>query len=358
MTLRVLHRTSAIPVLSTALSLLFVGCLGSANATAAPATEAAAATRYAYSGDAYGTRVVDRNVTSGRSAPVVLGCTTQAGLHKSNTVANVNASPVLTSGAVFTNADTFASPTKSRTTATVENVNLLDGAITATAVRSQSNTSGDGTGFRTSDDGTSFVDLSVLGTPIAATVAPNTRINLPDVGYVVLNEQVRKETPNSASLTVNAIHLVITQGVRDGTDAIVAHATSGLHGPIVGPLYGFAYGSRAKVGNAVTSGPSFRQIMPCLGTNGNLRVNTGAGVSLPDVFSTGAIRNTARGTVNASTAKGETTSTVDRANVLNRLVQANVIKADAHASSDGNAFTGLRHLQAQVSDWMVRAFRQ
>jgi hypothetical protein len=68
-------------------------------------------------------------------------------------------------------------------------------------------------------------------------------------------------------------------------------------------------------------------------------VNTGAGASLSDVFSTGAIRNTARGTVNASTAKAETTSTVDRANVLNRLVQANVIKADAHASSNGNAFT-------------------
>lgn len=334
----------SIPILSAALCLAWLAPPAHALTTGPSASVAAAAAQYAYQGSAYGTRVnVGQTVTSGPSAPVTLGCTTAAGVHKTNTVASVNASPVLTTGTVTTVADTFAAPIKARTSATVQNVNLLSGAITATEVRSQSSTSRTATGFQTSAAGTTFTSLVVLGVPITATPAPNTQITLPGFGYVVLNEQIENIKPGSANLTVNAIHVVINQanvlGIANGTNVIVAHAFSGLRGPIAGTLDGFAYGSSVKLGNIVTSGPSFRVIMPCLGTHGNLKTNTGVGISVPGVLVTGTIRNTAQGTVNASSATGETTSTVDSANVLAGLVQATVIKADAHASSDGTTFT-------------------
>ena len=339
--MKLLSRKVALPF---AIAAALVASTASAPASTVDArSTAAVAAQFSYQGDAYGTKVnVGNTVRSGPSAPVTLGCTTTPGIHKSNTVASVNASPVLTSGTVTTTAGTFASPIKSRTSATVENVNLLSGVVTATAVRSVSSTSYENGAFQTSAAGTTFTSLRVAGELISATVAPNTRINIAGFGYVILNEQIRRVGPRSASLTVNAIHLVITEAnllnIAVGTNVIVAHARSGLVGPVAGTLDGFAYGSSAKIGNVVTSGPSFRVVMPCEGTNGKLKTNTGLGVSLPGVLVTGTIRNTALGTVTATSATGETTSTVERANVLDGLVQATVIKADAHAFTDGTNF--------------------
>jgi len=285
-----------------------------------------AAAEFACSGDAYGTKVsVGNTVTSGRSAPVALGCGTTPGIRKTNTVASVDASPLLTSGTVSTTAGTFASPTKSRTSATVQDVNLVSGLITATAVKSVSSTIHDGTGFSTSDNGTTFTNLKIGTLSVDATVAPNTRIDILG-GYVILNEQVEKIGARSASLTVNAIHVFLD----DGTEIIVAHARSGLKGPVVGTLDGYAYGSKVVLGSGlVTSGPSFRQGLPCLGTNGKLRVNEGVGVSVGSLLDTGTIRNTATGTVNATTADGETTSTVQSANVLDGLVSSGLRRSSA-----------------------------
>ena len=61
------------------------------------------------------------------------------------------------------------------------------------------------------------------------------------------------------------------------------------------------------------------------------------------LLDTGTIRNTATGTVNARTADGETTSTVQSANVLDGLVTADVVKATAHATKNADGtftFTG------------------
>jgi hypothetical protein len=332
-----------------AVTALSVTTAPSQATTAHAGGTAVVATKYAYQGDAYGTKVnVGNTVTSGASAPVVLPCGTTAGIHLTNTVAGVSLPPLINTGTIDTTADTFASPTKTKTSATVQNLSLLNlpvtgGVITATEVRSVSSTSHDGSGFHTSAAGTSFTSLQVAGIPITGNVAPNTQINLVGFGYVVLNEQIRKVRTASASLTVNAVHVVINQSnaldIPIGTNIIVAHARSALRGPVAGTLDGFAYGSRAKLGSVVTSGPSFRVVLPCLGTNGNLKVNDGAGISVPGVLVTGAIHNTAQGTINGSAASGETTSTVDSANVVSGLVQATAIKADAHASTDGTTFT-------------------
>lgn len=314
-----------------------------ATATAADAatTGSTAAAQYAYQGDAYGTRAtVGRTVRSGSSAPVYLGCTTTPGLHRTNTTAGVNLAPLLVDGTVTETADTSINPVQARTSATVDSVSLLSGLVHAVAVRSVSATSSGAAGFAVSPAGTTLTSLIVAGVPVSANAKPNTRIDVAGFGYVVVNEQTRRVSASSASLTVNAIHLVITRtnalGLAVGTNVVVAHATSGLGGPVRGTLDGKAYGTTVKLGKTVKSGPSFLIVMPCLGTGGHLRNNTGAGVALPGVLASGTVANTVRGTVNPTTATGETASTVQRANVLSGLVSATVIKADAHATKNAD----------------------
>ncbi|HEX8769729.1 MAG TPA: choice-of-anchor P family protein, partial [Acidimicrobiales bacterium] len=312
-----------------------------------PAIPAEAATaRFTYTGNAYGTFVKVGNVVkSGQSALVTLGCTREAGIHKSNSVLSVNADGLARTGTVVTTADTSANngTVESKTTAETQAVNLLNGSVTADLVRAVSSTSHDANGFHFSAEGSTLAKLRVLGLPIDVTPGPNTKIDLPGIGYVVLNEQIKTVHAKKAVFTVNMIHVHVNQanvlGFALGTDIIVSHAQSDLEGPTTAVLDGFAYGSKVRVGNLVTSGPSWPVYMPCSGTNGKVKENTAVGVNIPGIATSGTVRNTAQGTVGTTTATGETTSTVEQLNLLNGLVTATVIKADAHASSDGTTNT-------------------
>src|SRR5439155_514142 len=90
------------------------------------------------------------------------------------------------------------------------------------------------TGYQGSAYGTQFTGLSVAGVPVGGTQAPNTKITLPGVGYVVLNQQTSSIGAVSANMTVIGIHVVvtITTPLADaGTQIYVGYATSSLGGP-------------------------------------------------------------------------------------------------------------------------------
>jgi hypothetical protein len=208
---------------------------------------------------------------------------------------------------------------------------------------SVSTTTHDAAGFHTSANGSAFVNLVVAGIPIIGLPAPNTQIPLVGFGHVVLNEQITRIRPTSASFTVNMIHVFITQAnilnIPIGTQIIVSHASSGLTSGVQGTLDGQAYGTKASVGHVVLSGPSALIKMSCLGTNGALRTNSIAEVQVPGLFSVGEVVDTALGTVNSASAVGELTSTVQGVDVATSLVTASLVKADAHASNINGALT-------------------
>jgi hypothetical protein len=298
-----------------------------------------------YTGDAYGTYAfVGNTVIAGKSAVVGLGCTTTAGVHKANTVTTVNVPNVVTTGLIDTTADSSDNGTtvKSVTTADIHDASLLSGLVTATEVKAVSSTSHNATGFHVSAAGSSFVNLVVGGVPIIIAPAPNTTIDLPGVGRVVLNEQITHIKATTASFTVNMIHVYVTfdlPGIAKGTQIIVAHAKSDLELNKAGSLDGQAYGTKAHVGHLVISGPSAPVSMPCGGTNGIVKTNSVASVNVPDVISTGTVIDTAQGTITATTASGETTSTVQTVNLLAGLATADAVKADAHASKSAGIIT-------------------
>lgn len=98
--------------------------------------------------------------------------------------------------------------------------------ITATLVKSNSNSAASASGASSNADGTELAGLVVLGTPVSAAAPPNTVIELPGIGFVILNEQFCDNNgtlangcsdgtvSGHAGLTVRAIRVFVTAPVN------------------------------------------------------------------------------------------------------------------------------------------------
>lgn len=307
------------------------------QATPAMASATATGTKIGFEGTAYGTSVsVLGAVKSGRSALSTIGCTSTVGVTHTNTSPSVTVPGVLSTGTIDTSASSIATDTgvASRSMTTIQSVNALSGLVTADAVTSESTTSRDSaTGaFSTSAAGTVFVNLKVLGFPVSATPAPNTKITLPGVGYVILNQQASHVSSLKAGLTVIGIHVVVTLGPSAGTQVIVSFAQSALGGPFNGLLNGLSYGAQANVlSGAVLLGKVFPQPLGCFGTGGVVKTNGGALVAVPGLAISGTVVDTAEGINNHKQSSAETSSTIQDLNLLSGLVTASAVKADVTA---------------------------
>lgn len=325
---------------------------GSVLAQASPAVATTA--KIGFQATAYGTSVkVGSVVQSGRSAFAGLGCISAPGITRTNTAASVSV-PSLQTGTIDTSASSVATSTAVAATSssTVQSATLLGGLVSATVVKSVSTTSrNDATGaFGVSAAGTTFAGLTVAGVPISGTPAPNTRLTLPGVGYVILNQQVSHTGRRSADLTVTGLHLVVTLSTPlapVGTQIIVGAAESKLGGPVIALLDGLAYGAKANVGSTIIAGEQFPQPLGCLGTDGKTDTNSALSVSVPGILSSGTVSDTAEGTAGATKVSGKVTSTVQQLNLLSGLVTANAVSADVTVSGkspalgDGSSFAGL-----------------
>jgi uncharacterized repeat protein (TIGR01451 family) len=109
--------------------------------------------------------------------------------------------------------------------------------VTAQVIHSEAHSTATSAGSTSTDAGTSLVNVSVLGIPIAGTPAPNTVIPLLGLGYLVLNEQfcdgggLATHTCSGAThsgITVRALDLVVnlsnSLGLPVGAQVIVAEA--------------------------------------------------------------------------------------------------------------------------------------
>ena len=324
-----------------------------------------AGNKFRYSGDAYGSRSsLGGTSQSGPTAVSGLGCEARPPVSHSNSAGAVSDSPVYSTGGSRTTAAVTDIPhgTEARTTSTISNVSLLFGLITAGSIKAVSTTSEDGNGFHTSAAGSGFSNLLVGG----KTVNPvaNRRINLSELGYVVLNEQSSDDNGDSASTGVNMIHLYVTKanaaGMSAGSELIIGHAQSGIAGPIVGSLTGLSYGTEiTSASSIVDSGPTALLGLPCLGTDGKIETVSSDGTMLPTVLRVGNITDTVKGTVGQGSSEGNTTSTVHGLNLAG-VVTAQSVRADAHVSSNGitvsvsdagTGFDGLKILgQAQPNN--------
>ena len=189
---------------------------------------AAAASAQTVSGAAYGAYVSMPLASSGKLSNAVLDPATGMSDASADamSVAGVLSSSLAT--AVTTGA-VGAGRSAAQSVATVADVSLLNGLVRASRVYGIAATTADGATTSSNAYGSGFEGLMVAGATVVGdgAVAPNTRMNLPGVGYVVLNEQIRTAT----GITVNMIHVVMTNaltGAKTG-EIIVGSARSGVN---------------------------------------------------------------------------------------------------------------------------------
>jgi hypothetical protein len=327
------------------LSRLLVTSLSLAAAVSFIAINSAAQTdTQLYSAGAYGSYAYVGNVVeTAKTAPVAVGpgCgTPKIGASDTATVSTVNAAPLVATGVI----NTSASSAENMATATsdIHNVSVLSDLITAQEITAVSTTSNNNGTLQSSEAGSSVVNLIVAGTLITALPPPNTTIDLAGFGKVVLNEEITSSHPSKAQLTVNLIHVYVTEAnvlnIKVGTQIILASAHSGLaevSGPAI--LDGTAFGTSVS-SKLLRSTPTAEVGVGCEGDK--LNTKTQVGVTVPDVLSSGTITNTAQGTVKTSEAMSQTSSTVQNVNLLGGLITADVIEGQATASTtDGSTFT-------------------
>ncbi len=332
-----------------------VTSLVASTVTAVPA-HATTSTDVAFSGNAYGTQItVGSLVSSGATAYATLGCTNQAGQTVTNNTAAVNLVNGLQNiGKTGTTVSTLATSTDGSTStmrsdSDVQFVKLLDGVITLDALHATATT----TGLPFANTGrTTFINLKINGQGYAAEQAPNTKIDLGPLGYVVLNEQKKSITSTGASMKVTALHLVLFNSSSPATpiNVVVGQATSKLTGSVAGTLTGYAWGSQVTLlNNTVISGKTSYVALPCLGTGNALLTNATAAVNVPLVLSTGTNASSGKGLVDASTTSGTVTNEIQGVNLFGRI-KASVIKTQlagtrpnggAESLQDGSQFIGL-----------------
>jgi hypothetical protein len=116
------------------------------------------------------------------------------------------------------------------TSAEAADVNILNGLIAAKAVAALATSYANGTTAQSESDGSTLLNLVIAGVSYTdGAPAANTHVELPGVGYIVLNEQISSgDGVHSTGLTVNMIHVYLVDpltGASSG-EIVVATATS------------------------------------------------------------------------------------------------------------------------------------
>jgi hypothetical protein len=114
--------------------------------------------------------------------------------------------------------------------ATASDVNILNGVVTARGVTAMASSASNGIEATSTDAGSTIVDLVVNGVSMGVvSPAPNTTINVPLVGTVILNEQVASGGGvTDKGLNVTMIHVILKDvltGAKTG-DIVVGSASS------------------------------------------------------------------------------------------------------------------------------------
>lgn len=124
-----------------------------------------------------------------------------------------------------------AAETGAQSVATVADISILGGLIIAKEVIANATSSSTADGAASNGNASSFEDLVVNGVSVTvgdAALAPNTRMDLPGVGYVVLNEQIPTgDGVTSSGLTVNMIHVVEQSPILGLLGQVIGYQTVG-----------------------------------------------------------------------------------------------------------------------------------
>ena len=164
----------------------------------------------------------------GKAALVTIGCEGTNGQTLTNNISSFSVGSLLTLGNSVSTA--FGGPqnggTVAKTTATIENVSLLGGLITATTIKAVAQETFKNGQRTRSTAGSGFIGLKIGTLVVPINAPPNTELPLLGLGKVIINEQI---IPSSGGRTqVNGLHIFITTNnlldLPVDSEIIIAHA--------------------------------------------------------------------------------------------------------------------------------------
>lgn len=291
--------------------------------------------QYLYYGKAFGTTAtVGSTVLADETALAAVGCGTGS---SSNTVSDVDAAPLVSTGLVTTEVQGTGGPVRTtHSESTVDGVSLVGGLVTASIVHAESRVSWDGLQFSGDGEGSSVADLKIGGLPVVVQIQPNTTLRLPGIGRMILNEQVVDIQADRARVTTNMIHILVELPnplAAVGTEIIVASSHSALRQGS-GLLQGYAFTART-ITPPLDSGQYTLKILPCDGTGSQWLSAASPSIHVPGVLDTGTGSSGVRGEVQENRGFGRTRNELQGVNLLAGLLTADVITADARVAIDG-----------------------
>lgn len=213
----------------------------------------------------------------------------------------------------------------------IEGLTMLGGLVTADGLTATSRTSFGPDGF--ARRGTvDVLDLRIGTATFDGSVARDTRVDLPGVGYVVVNEQRRTGNgTTSGGLEVNGLRVHLDSAVGYRGEVVVAHADTMVDRPsgtdhTVG---GYAHVLAASVRPVLTVHPQGASGMPC---NGGDAASDILGVSFPAIgTSSGTGHTEVHGDVTAGGATSEASAAVEDLALLG-VIDARAVTATAGTS--------------------------
>jgi len=137
----------------------------------------------------------------------------------STSLASVNVAGIASADTL--SSSTAGSGSSSQSQSTLADVNLLNGLVAATAVKSNSGATCNSSQASVSGNA-ELVGLTVAGQSILVS-NPNLSISLPGGISVIINQQTSSSGGTSGSMTVNALHVT-----GPGIDIVVASAQSDI----------------------------------------------------------------------------------------------------------------------------------
>ncbi|MCX6395935.1 MAG: hypothetical protein NTV23_05575 [Propionibacteriales bacterium] len=331
-------------------SLLSVSALVASAGIAAVAQPASAADpqKYTYQGSSGGSQItaLGSTISSGLTASSNLSDSVVPN-QSSVSVASVQVAGLVDLGAITSGQQAVASGDGVKITSGVKiaGISLLGGAIKADAIESTSFASASSAGL---DGGTSttFVRLTIGGKAYPLNVPPNTKVEIPGLVEVVINEQrVDKSIPGKTVRTRGtALHLTLLkqQGQAPAGAEIKLNPTQALIVPIgdnatPSAVGGFAYATFAGIAAGdsikVLAQPTGIVMLPSTGTDGQEYSVTIAAANIPGVAEVGAITTRA----NAKTIPGysdvTTGARLAKINLLGGLIKADAVDVTAHVTT-------------------------
>lgn len=292
--------------------------LGAAAASVVVMTSGAAqaSEAYGYSGYSHGTYVYSGLANSGPQVSSFFGCTRNEKIVKENKSATAKAGKDTLAHSVRTITYTHNDNRGDGTTSEGYAADIkLGPELEITGVKSYSSAVAKNGEFLTTA-GTKIAGIRIGGVklPSLIDIAPNTRLTVPGIGYIVLNRVWFEKDANSASAASAAvlIHSTVKNAYLSKGASIAVLLTKATVGDAPkSVLRGKAYESRVRVGELVKSDGTSLQTARCFGTGGKTVNDSVAQIKIPgllDVRGASTRQNglitpqVTRGTMRAETA--------------------------------------------------------